>query len=203
MIIAKRPPLLQRPRGCTAGIAHRDLHCIRRAAVSEPRPGACPDPAGASACQLLPAAGQPHLPWFGDAACRLPAGLAMAWPISPCHSSLEWAAIRRCCASGIRVRHDHLANGPAWGQSAAREFIPGIYAGAEADPVALDQAIGATSWFSWVVDLLLVEWWLHRGIRRDQRRSNRMTTRGNPPETALVSAALVKPASSKTLRVPT
>jgi uncharacterized membrane protein YozB (DUF420 family) len=82
-------------------------------------------------------------------------------------------------------------------------FIPGIYAGAEVHPVALDQAIGATSWFSWVVNLLLVEWWLHRGIRRDQRRSSRMTTRGNPPETALVSAALVKPASSKSLRVPT
>jgi uncharacterized membrane protein YozB (DUF420 family) len=49
-------------------------------------------------------------------------------------------------------------------------FIPGIYAGAEVHPVALDQAIGATSWFSWVVNLLLIEWWLHRGIRRDQRK---------------------------------
>jgi hypothetical protein len=27
-------------------------------------------------------------------------------------------------------------------------FIPGIYAGAKVNPVALDQAIGATSWFS-------------------------------------------------------
>jgi uncharacterized membrane protein YozB (DUF420 family) len=78
-------------------------------------------------------------------------------------------------------------------------FVPGIYAGAEVDPVALDQAIGVTSWFSWVVNLLIVEWWLHR----DQQRSSRMTTRGNPPETEPVSAALVKPASSKSLRVPT
>jgi uncharacterized membrane protein YozB (DUF420 family) len=82
-------------------------------------------------------------------------------------------------------------------------FVPGIYAGAEVDSVALNQAIGATSWFSWVVNLLLVECWLHRGIRRDQRKSSRMTTRGNPPETERVSAALVKPASSKSLRVPT
>ena len=36
-----------------------------------------------------------------------------------------------------------------------------------------------------------------------QRRSSRITTRGNPPETEVVSAALVKPASSKSLRVPT
>jgi hypothetical protein len=44
---------------------------------------------------------------------------------------------------------------------------------------------------------------LDPGIRRDQRRSSRMTTRGNPPETERVAAALVKPASSKSLRVPT
>ena len=36
-----------------------------------------------------------------------------------------------------------------------------------------------------------------------QRRSSRITTRGKPPETERVSAALVKPASSKSLRVPT
>jgi hypothetical protein len=36
-----------------------------------------------------------------------------------------------------------------------------------------------------------------------QPMSNRIRTRGNPPETALVSAALVKPASSNSLRVPT
>ena len=57
----------------------------------------------------------------------------------------------------------------------------------------MSMAIGVTSWISWVVNLLIVEWWLHR--RPDiygtaQRRSSRITTRGNPPETALVSAAL-------------
>jgi hypothetical protein len=36
-----------------------------------------------------------------------------------------------------------------------------------------------------------------------QRRSRRITMRGKPPETESVSAALVKPASSKSLRVPT
>jgi uncharacterized membrane protein len=41
-------------------------------------------------------------------------------------------------------------------------FVPEIYTGAEVDSATLDQAIGATSWFSWVVNLLIVEWWLHR-----------------------------------------
>jgi hypothetical protein len=38
---------------------------------------------------------------------------------------------------------------------------------------------------------------------RGQRRSMRISTRGKPPETAVVSAALTKPASSKTERIPT
>jgi hypothetical protein len=42
-----------------------------------------------------------------------------------------------------------------------------------------------------------------RGTRPGQRRFRRMSTRGKPPLTAVVSAALVKPASWKSLRVPT
>jgi hypothetical protein len=90
-------------------------------------------------------------------------------------------------------------------------FVPGIYNGAEVDPAAVNQAIGVTSWVSWVVNLLIAEWWLHRrrisdrstGSEVGQLSSSRIRTRGNPPETALVSAALAKPASSKSLRVPT
>jgi uncharacterized membrane protein len=46
-------------------------------------------------------------------------------------------------------------------------FLPEIYTGAEVDPAALNQAIGVTSWMSWVINLLIVEWWLHRrpGVR--------------------------------------
>jgi len=89
-------------------------------------------------------------------------------------------------------------------------LVPEIYRGAEVDSAALNQAIGVTSWVSWIVNLLIVEWWLHRRRISEgsmgevgQPSASRMTTRGNPPETALVSAALVKPASSKSLRVPT
>jgi hypothetical protein len=96
-------------------------------------------------------------------------------------------------------------------------FVPEVDTRAEVDPVALNQAIGVTSWVSWVVNLLIVEWRLHRrryhgieppgdelsGNASGQRSSSRITTRGNPPETDWVSAALVNPASSKSLRVPT
>ncbi len=44
-------------------------------------------------------------------------------------------------------------------------FVPEIYTGESFDPVALDQAIGVSSWISWVVNLLIVELWLHRRRR--------------------------------------
>jgi hypothetical protein len=49
-----------------------------------------------------------------------------------------------------------------WMPVAFAVFVPEIYAGAEVDSAALDQVIGLTSWMSWVVNLLIVEWWLHR-----------------------------------------
>jgi uncharacterized membrane protein YozB (DUF420 family) len=49
-----------------------------------------------------------------------------------------------------------------WLMIAFAVFVPGIYMGAEVDPAALDEAIGLTSWVSWVVNLVIVEWWLHR-----------------------------------------
>lgn len=88
-----------------------------------------------------------------------------------------------------------------WLMIAFAVFVPKIFTGAEGDPAAVGQAVGVAVWMSWVVNLLIIEWWLHR--RPGHRRSSRITTRGNPPETAFVSAALTKPASSKSLRVPT
>ena len=40
--------------------------------------------------------------------------------------------------------------------------VPEVFSGEDVDPAALDQAIGLTSWVSWVVNLLIIEWWLHR-----------------------------------------
>ncbi|MFD1530558.1 hypothetical protein [Pseudonocardia aurantiaca] len=36
------------------------------------------------------------------------------------------------------------------------------------DPVALSHAAGVSAWLSWVVNLLVVEYWLHR--TRNRRR---------------------------------
>jgi uncharacterized membrane protein YozB (DUF420 family) len=90
-----------------------------------------------------------------------------------------------------------------WLMIAFAVFVPEIYTGVEVDQAALDEAIGLTSWVSWVVNLLIVEWWLHRRLRPAQRRSSRISTRGNPADTDSVSAAFTKPASSKSFRVPT
>jgi uncharacterized membrane protein YozB (DUF420 family) len=49
-----------------------------------------------------------------------------------------------------------------WMLIAFAVFVPKIFTGAEVDPADLSQAIGVTSWVSWVVNLLIVEWWLHR-----------------------------------------
>ena len=44
-------------------------------------------------------------------------------------------------------------------------FVPEIYTGAPVDPVVLEQAIGVSTWISWVVNLLVVQWWLDRHPR--------------------------------------
>lgn len=49
-----------------------------------------------------------------------------------------------------------------WLAVAFAVFVPEIYNGSEADPVAMDQAIGVSAWISWMANLLIVEWWLHR-----------------------------------------
>ena len=41
-------------------------------------------------------------------------------------------------------------------------FVPELFPGAEVDPAALEQAIGVSTWISWVVNLLIVQWWLDR-----------------------------------------
>ena len=44
-------------------------------------------------------------------------------------------------------------------------FVPELFTGAEVDPAALEQAIGVSTWISWLVNLLVVQWWLDRHPR--------------------------------------
>ena len=41
-------------------------------------------------------------------------------------------------------------------------FVPELYLGGDVDPAAMEQAIGVSTWISWVVNLLVVQWWLDR-----------------------------------------
>jgi uncharacterized membrane protein YozB (DUF420 family) len=41
-------------------------------------------------------------------------------------------------------------------------FVPEVFTGAEVDTAALQQAVGVSTWISWVVNLLIVQWWLDR-----------------------------------------
>jgi uncharacterized membrane protein YozB (DUF420 family) len=58
-------------------------------------------------------------------------------------------------------------------------FVPQTFTGGEVDPAALDQAIGLTSWVSWVVNLLIVEWWLHRHPLRGRRPAGELMLGGS------------------------
>ena len=48
-------------------------------------------------------------------------------------------------------------------------FVPEIYIGAPVDPVVMEQAIGVSTWISWVVNLLIVQWCLDRHPRASAR----------------------------------
>ena len=59
-----------------------------------------------------------------------------------------------------------------WGFACVAVFVPETMGGGPVDPARITQAIGVGMWLSWVVNLLLVEYWLHRTRNRGsgQRR---------------------------------
>jgi uncharacterized membrane protein YozB (DUF420 family) len=52
-----------------------------------------------------------------------------------------------------------------WSMILFAVFVPEIFLGGKVDPVAMDQAIGVSTWISWVANLLVVQWWLDRHPR--------------------------------------
>jgi uncharacterized membrane protein YozB (DUF420 family) len=73
----------------------------------------------------------------------------------------RFAAHRRWMLRSVALSFSIVAN-RIWLAVAFAVFVPEIYTGAELDPVAVDQAIGASAWISWVANLLIIEWWLQR-----------------------------------------
>lgn len=49
-----------------------------------------------------------------------------------------------------------------WTALSLAVFAPGAFTGAVVDETTINQAVGVAAWTSWVVNLLIVEWWLHR-----------------------------------------
>ena len=73
----------------------------------------------------------------------------------------RYADHRQWMLRSVALAFSIVAN-RAWIAIAFAVFVPEVYTGAEVDQAALSQAIGVASWMSWVVNLLIVEWWLHR-----------------------------------------
>ncbi len=57
-----------------------------------------------------------------------------------------------------------------WSVLCIAAFAPEVFSGGPVDPVALSQAVGASIWLSWVVNLLVAEYWLHRTRTRRTRK---------------------------------
>jgi hypothetical protein len=53
-----------------------------------------------------------------------------------------------------------------WLMVAFAVLVPEIFTGAEVDEATLFQAIGVASWTSWLVNLIIIECWIHRPQRR-------------------------------------
>lgn len=50
----------------------------------------------------------------------------------------------------------------AWSTLCIILFVPGVMSGGPIDEAALNQAVGVSAWLSWVVNLLVAEYWLNR-----------------------------------------
>lgn len=57
-----------------------------------------------------------------------------------------------------------------WGVVSLAVFCPAVFTGGTVDPADLAQAVGVSTWMSWLVNLILVELWLHRRKRPAPRR---------------------------------
>lgn len=69
-------------------------------------------------------------------------------------------------------------------------FAPGVMSGELVDPAARSQAVGVAAWLSWVLNLLIAEWWLRR---RRPRGTDRAPRTAGPEVRRAESAPPVEP----------
>lgn len=80
----------------------------------------------------------------------------------------RFAEHREWMIRSVALTFSIVANRP-WNIICIALFAPGVLTGGPVDPVALTQAIGVSTWLSWVVNLLVVELWLQHTRNRGAR----------------------------------
>jgi uncharacterized membrane protein len=76
---------------------------------------------------------------------------------------------REWMVRSVALTFSIVANRP-WSMLCIAVFAPEVMSGGPVDPAALAQAVGVSMWLSWVVNLLVAEYWLNRTRNRRGRR---------------------------------
>jgi hypothetical protein len=92
--------------------------------------------------------------WFGTAVAGYRAARARRFA-----EHREWMLRSTALAFSIVVNR-------VWTVVCLLVFAPSVFGGGPVVEAELNQAVGAAAWLSWVLNLLLVEWWLQRTRRR-------------------------------------
>ncbi|WP_226363949.1 DUF2306 domain-containing protein [Pseudonocardia abyssalis] len=73
----------------------------------------------------------------------------------------RFAAHREWMLRSVALTFSIVAN-RFWSTVCVLVFAPSVTSGGPVDAAELAQAVGVSTWLSWVVNLLVVEWWLQR-----------------------------------------
>jgi len=84
---------------------------------------------------------------------------------------------REWMVRNVALTFSIVANRP-WSMLCIAVFAPEVMGTGPVDPAVLAQAAGVSMWLSWVVNLLVAEYWLHRTRTRTRTRRG---VRGGPP----------------------
>ncbi|HEY4420357.1 MAG TPA: DUF2306 domain-containing protein [Pseudonocardia sp.] len=86
---------------------------------------------------------------------------------------------REWMVRNVALTFSIVANRP-WSMLCIAVFAPEVFGTGEIDPAVLAQAAGVSMWLSWVVNLLVAEWWLNR-TRNRRRRAPRHAAQAAEP----------------------
>ncbi|MFC7330935.1 DUF2306 domain-containing protein [Marinactinospora rubrisoli] len=88
----------------------------------------------------------------------------------------QFVAHREWMVRSVALSFSIVAN-RLWIVACLAVFTPEALTGATPDPATFAQAVGVSTWLSWVVNLLVAEWWLQRGRFRERARGGTVRAR--------------------------